>query len=92
MDNNVLTVTQLNSRIKLLIDCDPVLSEVCVRGELSNYKVYPSGHHYFTLKDADSSLRCVMSELLSKARVRPEYLEFKRAYRETIGMQRRRGP
>lgn len=29
-------------------------------GELSNYKVYPSGHHYFTLKDAESSLRCVM--------------------------------
>jgi exodeoxyribonuclease VII large subunit len=73
MDNNVLTVTQLNSRIKLLIDCDPVLSEVCVRGELSNYKVYPSGHHYFTLKDADSSLRCVMFKgNASKLRFRPE--------------------
>ena len=37
-----------------------MLGSVYVRGELSNYKVYPSGHHYFTLKDAESSLRCVM--------------------------------
>ena len=59
-EQNVLSVTQLNQRIKLLIDGDPLLSGVCVRGELSNYKIYPSGHHYFTLKDADSSLRCVM--------------------------------
>lgn len=73
MDNNVLTVTELNSRVKLLIDCDPVLSDVCVRGELSNYKIYPSGHHYFTLKDAESSLRCVMFKgSASKLRFRPE--------------------
>lgn len=73
MEQNVLTVSELNQRIKLLIDGDPLLSGVCVRGELSNYKIYPSGHHYFTLKDADSSLRCVMfRSSASKLRFRPE--------------------
>ena len=73
MEQDVLTVSELNQRIKLLIDGDPLLSGVCVRGELSNYKIYPSGHHYFTLKDADSSLRCVMFRgSASKLRFRPE--------------------
>ena len=45
MEENVLSVTELNQRVKLLIDGDPVLSGVYVRGELSNYKIYPSGHH-----------------------------------------------
>ncbi len=68
-----LTVSELNARIKGLIESDPVLGSVCVRGELSNYKVYPSGHHYFTLKDAESSLRCVMFRFAaSKLRFRPE--------------------
>ena len=50
-----------------------MLGSVYVRGELSNYKVYPSGHHYFTLKDAESSLRCVMfRSAASKLRFRPE--------------------
>lgn len=60
MGRQACTVTELNNYIKGLLDRDDVLSEVCVRGELSNYKVYPSGHHYFTLKDSESSLRCVM--------------------------------
>lgn len=55
-----LTVTELNNHIKNMLDSDPLLQGVAVRGELSNYKVYPSGHHYFTLKDPESSLRCVM--------------------------------
>ena len=68
-----LTVTQLNSHIKGLIDADPALSTVCVRGELSNYKIYPSGHHYFTLKDSESSLRCVMFKSSAvKLRFHPE--------------------
>lgn len=56
----VLSVSQLNGYIKSLMDRDAVLAEVAVRGELSNYKVYPSGHHYFSLKDAEGALRCVM--------------------------------
>ena len=73
MNDRTLTVSELNNIIKTLIDCEPLLSKVCVRGELSNYKVYPSGHHYFTLKDAESSLRCVMfKSSASKLRFRPE--------------------
>ena len=73
MERQTLSVSQLNSRIKGLIDGDPELSDVCVRGELSNYKIYPSGHHYFTLKDAESSIRCVMFKSSAvKLRFRPE--------------------
>ena len=57
---NILSVTQLNNYIKEQFDADEFLSGVCVRGEISNYKLYPSGHHYFTLKDSDSAIRCVM--------------------------------
>ena len=73
MERQTLSVSQLNGRIKGLIDGDPELSDVCVRGELSNYKIYPSGHHYFTLKDAESSIRCVMFKSSAvKLRFRPE--------------------
>ena len=60
MPQDVLTVSQLNGYIQSVIDGDSVLASVAVMGELSNYKVYPSGHHYFTLKDDNASLRCVM--------------------------------
>lgn len=56
----VYSVSQLNGHVKSLLDADRILSGVFVRGEISNYKVYPSGHHYFSLKDAEGSLRCVM--------------------------------
>ena len=67
------SVSELNTRIAGLLDADPVLSHVSVRGELSNYKIYPSGHHYFTLKDSTSTLSCVMfKSSASKLRFRPE--------------------
>ncbi len=73
MERQTLSVSELNQRIKGLLDAEPWLSDVCVRGELSNYKIYPSGHHYFTLKDSESSLRCVMFRgSASKLRFRPE--------------------
>ena len=73
MDNQAITVSELNARIKGLLESDPMLANVCVRGELSNYKIYPSGHHYFTLKDSESSLRCVMfKSSASRLRFRPE--------------------
>jgi exodeoxyribonuclease VII large subunit len=73
MDERTLTVTELNNHIKDLLDYDPMLGNVSVRGELSNYKIYPSGHHYFTLKDSESSLKCVMfKSSASKLRFRPE--------------------
>lgn len=60
MDQQIFTVTQLNNLIKAAFDNVPALQNVCVRGEISNYKLYPSGHHYFSLKDAEGLLRCVM--------------------------------
>ena len=73
MERQALSVTELNSYIKSRMDEDPRLLDVCVRGEISNYKVYPSGHHYFTLKDAESSLKCVMFKYSAlKLRFRPD--------------------
>ena len=60
MDQPIYQVSQVNEYVKALLDGEPILQDILVRGELSNYKVYPSGHHYFTLKDRDSALRCVM--------------------------------
>lgn len=68
-----ISVSELNTRVKGLVEADPLLGNVAVRGELSNYKIYPSGHHYFTLKDAESSLRCVMFRgAAAKLRFKPE--------------------
>ena len=73
MERETLSVTELNLRIKGILDMDPILGDLCVRGELSNYKIYPSGHHYFTLKDSESSLRCVMfKSSAARLRFRPE--------------------
>ncbi len=56
-----------------MMDQDPLLSSVYIRGELSNYKVYPSGHHYFTLKDQEGALKCVMFKSSAvRSRFRPE--------------------
>ena len=56
----ILSVTQVNEYIQGKMNSDPLLSQAAVRGEISNYKCYPSGHHYFTLKDQESALKCVM--------------------------------
>ncbi len=58
--NNALTVTELNSYIKALMDSDDFLSGVAIRGEISNFKLHTSGHIYFTLKDATSEISAVM--------------------------------
>ena len=71
--NKVYTVGELNGLIKELFDATPLFLQIAVRGELSNYKVYPSGHHYFTLKDSESSLKCVMFKSSAvKLRFKPE--------------------
>lgn len=73
MEDAVLSVTALNNHIKNLMDDDGLLANVAVKGEISNYKLYPSGHHYFTLKDAESAVRCVMFKgNASRLRFRPE--------------------
>lgn len=71
--NQVLTVSQVNEYIKEMFDDDRLLRQLAVCGELSNYKIYPSGHHYFSLKDAGGVLRCVMFKGSAlRIRFRPE--------------------
>ena len=73
MERHIFTVSEVNGLIKAILDNEPLLGDVCVRGELSNYKMYPSGHHYFTLKDEQSAIRCVMFRgQASRLRFRPE--------------------
>ena len=73
MAQNVLSISQLNEYIRGKLDSDALLNGVAVRGEISNYKVYPSGHHYFTLKDENSALKCVMFKASAmRLRFRPD--------------------
>lgn len=59
--NRILSVGQLTGQIKNALESDPKLRNVWVRGELSDYKYYQkSGHVYFTLKDENASVNCVM--------------------------------
>ncbi len=73
MNQQVLSVTQINEYLRRLIETDGLLAGVAVKGEISNYKVYPSGHHYFTIKDEGASLKCVMfRSSASRLKFRPE--------------------
>ena len=73
MAQEVLSISQLNEYIRGRMDADPLLNSIAVRGEISNYKMYPSGHHYFTLKDEASALKCVMFKgNAMRLRFRPE--------------------
>ena len=73
MERHIFTVTEVNELVKLLLDQEPMLSSICVRGEISNYKMYPSGHHYFSLKDQTGAIRCVMFKgQAMRLRFRPE--------------------
>ena len=72
-DRYIFTVTELNQFIKDLLDNVPPLTDLLLRGEISNYKMYPSGHHYFTLKDGQSAVKCVLFKgSAMKLRFRPE--------------------
>ena len=69
----VLSITQINEYIRSMMDSDALLTNLAVRGEISNYKMYPSGHHYFTLKDEGGALKCVMFKgNAMRLRFRPE--------------------
>lgn len=73
MERHIFSVTEVNELVKLLLDNEPMLSGICVRGEISNYKMYPSGHHYFSLKDPTGAIRCVMFKgQAMRLRFRPE--------------------
>jgi len=73
MSRQVLSITQINEYIRRMMDSDSLLGAIAVRGEISNYKIYPSGHHYFTLKDEGASLKCVMFKSSAvRMKFRPE--------------------
>ena len=60
MQLKTLTVSQLNNYIKKVLDSDFILKNACIKGEISNLKVHSSGHMYFSLKDDQSKINCIM--------------------------------
>lgn len=73
MTDKPLSVTEVSAYIKALLDHDEVLGQLCVHGELSNYKMHSSGHHYFTLKDDGAVINAVMFRgEAARLRFRPE--------------------
>ena len=70
----VLRVSDLNRRVRALLDGDPLLADMWVEGEVSQPSFPPSGHCFFTLKDSASQVRAVLfREELAAANVRPEH-------------------
>ncbi len=73
MEKMIYSVSQINNYVKKLFDRDAFLSEVYVRGEISNLKIHSSGHIYFTLKDKTAQISCVMfSSYADRLRFLPE--------------------
>ncbi|MCX6025119.1 MAG: exodeoxyribonuclease VII large subunit, partial [Chloroflexi bacterium] len=67
----VWTVSALNRRVRSVLDADETLQDVWVTGEVSNLSRPASGHVYFTLKDAEASLRCVMWREIASRQILP---------------------
>ena len=73
MEKTILSVSQLNNALRTYIEGNPFFNNICVAGEISNYKLYPSGHHYFSLKDAEAAVSCVLfRSSAGSLRFRPE--------------------
>ena len=71
--NQIFTVSEINNYIKMLMSSNSLLSALAIRGEISNFKHHYSGHMYFTLKDHESILKCVMFKSSSQGlRFAPE--------------------
>ena len=60
MKLRALTVTEVNRYIKKTFDCEPILNSLVVEGEISNFSLHTSAHSYFTLKDENSKISCVL--------------------------------
>ena len=56
----IYTVSDINNFIKAILTSEEKLKFIRVKGEISNFKAYPSGHFYFSLKDNDSVINAVM--------------------------------
>jgi exodeoxyribonuclease VII large subunit len=69
----IYTVSQINRHIQGVLKDDKALQGILVEGEISNYKRHPSGHHYFSLKDSDGTISCVMYRWdVARLKFRPE--------------------
>lgn len=72
-DVRVFTVTEVNLYIRQLFERDLLMSHIYIKGEISNFKVHTSGHAYFSLKDRESRIKCVMfKSSLSRLKFMPE--------------------
>ena len=60
IEPKVFSVGQINRYIKNLLENDFILNSLLVQGEISNFKAHSSGHWYFTLKDAQGAISCVI--------------------------------
>ncbi|MGI6705479.1 MAG: exodeoxyribonuclease VII large subunit [Clostridia bacterium] len=60
MGDFIFTVSQLNEYVKGIFSRDPILRGIYIKGEISNFKFHSSGHMYFSLKDEEAIIRCVM--------------------------------
>ena len=60
MKYNAVSVTDLNKYIKDKFESDELLTDILVKGEISNFKSHYTGHLYFTLKDENSLIKCIM--------------------------------
>ncbi len=56
----IFSVSEVNKYVKMLFDCDELLNSISIRGEITNFKAHYTGHYYFTLKDENSTIKCVM--------------------------------
>lgn len=73
MQQIALTVSDLNEYVRRSLAGDPMLHGIALRGELSNFRPYASGHWYFSLKDENSRIQCVMFRQYNMAlRLRPQ--------------------
>lgn len=72
-DEIALSVSQLNEYVRRSLASDPMLQQIVITGEISNFKAHSSGHLYFSLKDEEAAIACVMfRQAASTVRFRPE--------------------
>jgi len=73
VEQHIYEVSELNGLVKAVLESIPEFGNLYVKGEISNHKIYPSGHHYFSLKDDKGAIRCVMFRgQAQRLRFRPE--------------------
>lgn len=60
MRSSPLSITEINEYVRRSLAADPMLQGIAIHGEISNFKRHTSGHLYFTLKDENSRISCVM--------------------------------